>query len=118
MLILSKDTAIDKGYKFEEFKRSILYDNQEDNRFFWLGNSYQIKELGGIFKVGLWFKDGNIRQIQLLYIGNDNIADEKNRKNKHQEIIQDKIPNIHLHASKITNYWDTRDLYSTIVIDY
>lgn len=117
MLILNGDIAIDKGYKFEDFKMSTLYNNQQDNRFFWLESLCEIKELGGIFKVGLWFECGGIRQVQLLYMGND-ITDEIMRKNKHQQIIQDKISNINLQASKISNYWDKRDLYSTIVIDY
>lgn len=117
MLILSDDIAIDREYKFEDFKRTKFYDNQQDNRFFWINNLCQIKELGGLFKVGLWFEDGKIRQIQLLFMDND-ISDEIMRKNKHQEIIRDNISNISLQASKITNYWDERDLYSTIIIDY
>jgi hypothetical protein len=79
MLILSDDNAIDREYKFEDFKRSILFDNQQDNRFFWLENLCHIKELEGFFKVGLWFKDGSIRQIQLLYMDNE-ISDEIIRK--------------------------------------
>ncbi len=65
----------------------------------------------------MWFEDGNIRQIQLLYIDNT-IKDETIREIKHQQIILDKISTIHLQASKITNYWDKRGLYSTIEIDY
>lgn len=107
MLKLCKDIEIDNGYKFDDFKKSMLYEKQEDNSFFWLENIHNIVELGGEFKVGLWFEDGKIRQIQLLYIDRNNFDDEKKRKSKHQEIIREKIPNIDLRASRITNYWDT-----------
>lgn len=107
--------SIDKGYRFDTFKRTAFYNGQSEDRFFWLHDLCLINGIKGKFKVGLWFQKGIIRQIQLLYMA-DNVANETARSAIHNAIIKDKI--LKLNASNISNYWDKRDQYSTIVIDF
>lgn len=116
-MIINKTISIDKNYKFEQFQRTDLYDGQQSNRFFWINQLCYIEGIDAIFKIGLWFDNGNIRQIQLFCM-NDNISDEVIRKDKHQQIINCEMQNIVLHAKHISNYWDKRDLYSSIIIDF
>ncbi len=116
MLVLNDSVFIDKGYKFDTFKRSVLFINQEDGSFFWIPDLCHVGDIDGTFKAGLWFKDGIIKQIQLLYMKDD--IDEVTRSKKHEVIIKDELPKLHINASNISNYWDKRDGYSTIVIEF
>jgi hypothetical protein len=116
MLILNNSVFIDKGYRFGLFKTSMLFENQKDGRFFWIQDLCRVNDIDGMFKVGLWFQEGIIKQVQLLYMADD-ISDEVARSKKHDIIIKEKLPKLNIHASNISNYWDKRDGYSTIIID-
>lgn len=53
MLVLDNKVAIKKDYRFDEFKETYLYNNQQDGRLFWLQKPCHINKIEGVFKVGL-----------------------------------------------------------------
>ncbi|MDE6208521.1 MAG: hypothetical protein K2M73_02470 [Lachnospiraceae bacterium] len=116
MIIFNDCLSIDKGYKFEDFKLSTFYNNQKDNRFFVLDGVYKITGIDGKFRVGLWFNEGVIKQIQMCYI-DDIIENEKVREKQHNLIISN-IKKMDLKSTKIFNYWDKREGHSTIIINF
>ena len=84
---------------------------------FWLDGLCKITGVEGKFRVGLLFNNGVIKQIQLFYM-DDEIKDEKIREKKHNLIINNKIKKMNLKSTNISNYWDVRDLYSAIIINF
>lgn len=116
-LCIENEIFLSRNYNFSNFKNTSFYTNQEDNRFFWIQAACHIKNINGAYKIGLWFKENFIRQVQIFCVSDD-VKNEKDRERIHEDIINSYLKKIDIGASKIENYWDKRDNYSTIIIDF
>jgi len=122
---LNKDLHIDneitltKNLTFSEFATSGLYNNQTygDNRFFWLNKLCPINNSEHLFKIGLCFRDRLLKRVELFCI-DENIKDEEQRYQIHQKIVDQLLEQIDLQRAAITNTYDERGKYNSIIINY
>ena len=116
-MIINNELQLYKGLTFEEFKKNSLFDNQVDNRFFWLKKKGEINYLNHRFSVGLWFESGVLRQVQLVCI-DEEIQDEEEREVIHNNIVNEILDKFDIKSEDIQAYYSKREQYSSIFIDY
>lgn len=102
---------------FDAFKSTSFYDNQSDNRFFWIKKPCTIDEINNTLKVGLWFKNNKLRQVQLVCI-DDYIKNELERGVIHNKIIKQLKDRYAIPKNNIYGFYDNHDCFSYIIINF
>lgn len=116
-MIINNELQLYKGLTFEEFKKNSLFDNQVDNRFFWIEKDCKIIELSHVFRIGLWFNGGLLRQAR-LFCDDDSIQNEEEREVIHNNIVNEILDKFDIKSEDIQAYYSKREQYSSIFIDY
>ncbi len=118
-IIISEHLKFSPMMTFEDFKKSPLYDNQEDFRVIQLRDRQYID--GNEYYVSFFFRDGMIYAITLIY-ANMTISEENEmeRKKIHDKIlIANNIESGKEYSwGRVTSGYDGRSNSSEIVITY
>ena len=114
-IIINDEIVLRPKLSVDEFKNTKLYDNDDLSMFFWISRDCIIKDQR--FIVGLWFKDGYLKQIQ-LYNNDSNIIDETQRKRIHDEFLSRITSGTEFNWGRIDSITSIKDGLSTIVITY
>ena len=116
-LCINNELIISNKLTFDEFANSGLFDNQTDNRFFWLNKLCTINNVGYKFKIGLCFRNSLLIRIELFCI-DDKIKDEEERYEIHQQVVNQLLKQTDIQPDAITNTYDERGKYNSIIINY
>jgi hypothetical protein len=114
-IIINDEIELNSKLSVDEFKRTKLYVNNDLSKFFWIKKDCWVNDRH--FIVGLWFKDGYLKQIQ-LYNDDVNIVDESQRKLVHDKFLHSITSETNFEWGSINSITSGRDGLSTIVITY
>lgn len=118
-LNINNQLSLAKNLTFSGFTASGLYNNQTygDNKFFWLNKLCPINNSQHLFKIGLCFRDRLLKRVELFCI-DENIKNEEQRYQIHQKIVDQLLEQTDLQEADITNTYDERGKYNSIIINY
>jgi len=114
-ILINNEIALSPTYSLEDFIKSNLYNNEDTSIFFWVKQDCFIKNHR--FKVGLYFKNRYLKQIQLYCIDNS-VHNEEQRKKLNDRILNEIARNTNSEWGSIKSVFDQRDGISLIVINY
>jgi hypothetical protein len=103
------------NFTFDNFKNSKFYDNQDESSFFWINKECIVGNHK--FKLGLYFKESKLVQIQ-LYCVDTEIQNEEERKTVHDSIVKAMTKSSEHKWGTIKSVFSKRGSISLIVINY
>lgn len=119
VISISKELQISPGFKFEEFKKTKYYKNQDGIRIIYL-EGYQVI-LGRKYIVSLFFRNNKIYMISLICCDNEFLeSEEYKRKELHDNILKEwRMENpMNFSWGRISSDYDIRGNVSSINIQY
>ena len=111
--------SLGPGYCFADFLLTLLYDHQDENRFFWLKGNERIGE--NRFAVGLAFRDGTLSTLELLCVDAEFTWETEEKRKDLHDLIQRRYginEEAQFRWGRVSSEFDRKGCISSIVFAY